>query len=90
MRIRYLAAAATLLTLPFPPSAAAAEPAATAAPAEPRYTPRMLTANEATRDVDLLIRALETVHPGLYRYTAKPEIDAAFAQLKAAASAPIT
>ena len=90
MRIRYLAAAATLLTLPFSLSAAAAEPAATAAPAEPRYTPRMLTANEATRDVDLLIRALETVHPGLYRYTAKPEIDAAFAQLKAAASAPIT
>ena len=90
MRIRYLAAAATLLTLPFPLSAAAVEPAATAAPAEPRYTPRMLTANEATRDVDLLIRALETVHPGLYRYTTKPEIDAAFAQLKAAASAPIT
>ncbi len=90
MRIRYVAAAAMLLTLPFPLSAAAAEPAATSAPAEPRYTPRMLTANEATRDVDLLIRALETVHPGLYRYTAKPEIDAAFAQLKASASAPIT
>ena len=90
MRIRYLAAAATLLTLPFPLSAAAAEPAATAAPAEPRYTQRLLTANEATRDVDLLIRAIETVHPGLYRYTTKREIGAAFAQLQAAASAPIT
>lgn len=84
-----LAAAATLLILPFPVSAAAADPAITAAPAAPRYTARLLTAEEATRDVDLVKRALETVHPGLYQYTAKPEIDAAFAQLKAAAAAPI-
>ncbi len=90
MRTLYLAAAATLLTLPFPVSAAATEPAVTAAPATQRYNLRLLTAEEATRDVDLLIRALETVHPGLYRYTAKPQINAAFAQLRAAAAAPIT
>ncbi len=71
-------------------SAAAPETAATATPAAPRYAPRELTAEQATRDVDLLIRALETVHPGLYRYTAKPQIDAAFVQLKVAASAPVT
>ena len=90
MKSLYLAALATLNTLPFPLSAAAPETAATATPAAPRYTPRELTAEQATRDVDLLIRALETVHPGLYRYTAKPQIDAAFVQLKAAASAPVT
>ncbi len=38
----------------------------------------------------MLRRALETVHPGLYRYTAKAEIDAAFARLEAAAANPIT
>ena len=90
MKSLYLAAAATLFTLPLPLSAAAAEPDATAGRAVARYTPRLLTAEEATRDVDLLSRALETVHPGLYRYTAKKEIDAAFAQLGAAAAAPIT
>ncbi len=45
---------------------------------------------EARRDVALLRRALETVHPGLYRYTPKPEVDAAFRRLEAAASKPIT
>ncbi len=89
MKRLYLAAAA-VLTLPLPIAAAAAEPAATQAPAAPRYTPRVLTAQQATSDVALLRRALETVHPGLYRYTAKPEIDAAFVRLEAAAATPIT
>ena len=88
MKSLYLVAAAALFTLPLPLNAAAAEPAAT--PAAPRYTPRLLSAEEATRDVALLRRALETVHPGLYRYTAKPDIDAAFANLEASAAAPIT
>ncbi len=90
MKSLYLAAAAALFTLPPPLSAAAAEPAAAATPAAPRYAPRLLSAEEAARDVALLRRALETVHPGLYRYSAKAEIDAAFAQLEAAAAAPIT
>lgn len=91
MKRLYLAAAGTLLCLPFPlAAAAAATDAGTAAAALPRYTPRLLSADEATRDVALLIRALETVHPGLYRYATKAEIDAAFAQLKAAAADPIT
>lgn len=90
MKSLYLAAAAALFTLPLPLNAAAAEPAAAATPATPRYAPRLLSAEAATRDVTLLRRALETVHPGLYRYSSKAEIDAAFAQLEAAAAAPIT
>lgn len=89
MKSLYLAAAA-LLTLPLPVSAVAADSAAAATPVASRYTPRLLSAEEATRDVALLRRALETVHPGLYRYSAKAEIDAAFALLEAAAAAPIT
>ena len=90
MKSLLLSAAASLFTLAIPSNAVATEPADTATPAAPLYNPRLLTAEQATRDVDLLIRALETVHPGLYRYTGKPEIDAAFVQLKAAAAAPIT
>lgn len=85
---RLALAAAALLALPLPLVGAA--PVAAQAPAAPRYTPRMLTAAQATRDVALLRRALETVHPGLYRYSAKPAIDAAFARLEAAAAAPIS
>ena len=89
MKSHTFAAAATLLTLPPVFSAAAAEPAATVAPVAPRYTLRLLSAAEATRDVALLRRALETVHPGLYRYSSQSKIDAAFAQLQVAASVPI-
>lgn len=90
MKSLTLAAAATLFALPLPLAAAAAEPATSASPAAQRYTLRLLSAEEAARDVALLRRALETVHPGLYRYSAKAEIDAAFALLEAAAAAPIT
>jgi hypothetical protein len=90
MKSLYLAAAATLLALPLPLAAAPAAPAATDAPAAARFTPRLLTAAEATADVAVLRRALETVHPGLYRYTPKDQIDAAFARLEAAAAMPIT
>ncbi len=89
MKSLYLAAA-TLLAFPAPLSAAAAEPAATGVPATPRYNAQTFTAEQATRDVALLRRALETVHPGLYRYSTKAEINAAFAQLETAASKPIT
>jgi len=84
----YLAAA--LLALPLPLNAAAANPNVAETPATPRYTPRLLSVEEARRDVALLRRALETVHPGLYRYTTKAGIDAAFARLESAASVPIT
>ena len=56
--------------------------------AEP-YVPLILTADQAGADVALLRRGLEMVHPGLYRYRGKGEIDAAFARLEAAAGAPI-
>lgn len=88
MKSNYLAAA--LLAFPLSPGAVAAEPSAAAVPAAARYIPRTLTAEQATRDVALLRRALETVHPGLYRYSAKEQIDAAFARLELAASRPIT
>jgi C-terminal processing protease CtpA/Prc len=85
MRSLYLttAAAAAAAFLPCTTPAAAA-------PSETSYTPRLIAAQEATRDVALLRRALESVHPGLYRYTPKVQIDAAFARLEAAAKQPIT
>lgn len=60
-----------------------------AAPVEAGYEPRIITAADALRDVSLLRRALETVHPGLYRYARKAKIDA-FARLEAAVTRPIT
>lgn len=54
------------------------------------YVPRVLSAAEAQADVALMRRGLETVHPGLYRYSGKAEIDAAFARLEAAVRGPVT
>ena len=76
----YLAAA--LLALPVCLNAAAANPNVAETPATPRHTPRLLSTEEARRDVALLRRALETVHPGLYRYTTKAGIEALEARLK--------
>ncbi len=50
---------------------------------------KMLTANEAKADIALMRRGLETVHPGLTRYTSQKDIDAAFAKLEAVATAPV-
>ncbi|WAC24413.1 S41 family peptidase [Blastomonas sp. SL216] len=89
MKSLYLAAAA-LLALPLPLGATTAQSAPAETPAAPVYAVRMLSAEQATGDVTLLRRALETVHPGLYRYSSKSDIDAAFAQLEASASKPIS
>ena len=56
----------------------------------PTYIPGMVSAQDARADVALLRRALETVHPGLYRYASKADIDAAFTRLEAATSGPIS
>lgn len=59
--------------------------------AEPSlYTARTLTAAQATADVALMRRALETIHPGLYRRASRAQMDAAFAALEDAASRPIS
>ena len=50
----------------------------------------MLTPAQAGSDVALLRRALETIHPGLYRYGPKASVDASFARLEAQAKAPIS
>ena len=49
----------------------------------------LLTPAQASGDIALLRRALETIHPGLYRYAPKAEVDAQFAQLTALARAPV-
>ena len=54
------------------------------------YQARMVAPEDAKADIVLLRRGLETVHPGLYRYTSQAGIDAAFANLELAASAPIS
>ena len=58
--------------------------------AQAGYEPLLITPSDAHRDAALLRRALETVHPGLYRYTDKVHVDAAFNRLEAATSEPIT
>ena len=50
----------------------------------------MLTPAQASSDVALMRRALETIHPGLYRYVPKAQVDASFARLEAQAKQPIT
>ena len=54
------------------------------------YPQRLLTRDQALADIALMRRGLETIHPGLYRYRSKVEIDAAFARLEAVASGPIS
>ena len=78
-----LAAAALVIDVP---GATVAQPTFAAT----SYQPRIIAAEDARADVALLRRGLEAVHPGLYRYSTKKEIDAAFARLDAAASRPIT
>ena len=84
MRTSFLLCAIALaLAIPGIAVAQSTTPAAT-------YQPRMLSAEDARADVALLRRGLETVHPGLYRYTTNKGINAAFARLEAAAARPIS
>jgi hypothetical protein len=50
----------------------------------------MLTPAQARSDVALMRRALETIHPGLYRYVPKAQVDASFARMEAQAKQPIS
>lgn len=89
MRISPLLAATALSAFAFVialPGAAAAQQLTSVA----AYQARVLSAEEASADVALLRRALETVHPGRYRYSNKALIDAAFSRLEAAAARPIS
>lgn len=86
MRILFLTSAtAVALTMLSPLSALARQTMEIAA-----YQPRIISAEDARADVALLRRGFETIHPGLYRYAAKKDIDAAFAKLEEAASRPIS
>ncbi|MCA9278174.1 MAG: hypothetical protein H6815_05200 [Phycisphaeraceae bacterium] len=42
------------------------------------YDDPKLTSEQAMEDVVLFRHALETIHPGIYRYTSKPKLDAEF------------
>ena len=54
------------------------------------YEAKMLSAEQAAADVALARQALELIHPGLYRYTPKAEMDAAFAGLEQRVKQPIS
>ena len=54
------------------------------------YAQRVLTPDQAGADIALMRRGLEMIHPGLYRYRSKAEIDAAFTRLETTASQPIS
>ncbi|RKH15245.1 hypothetical protein D7X74_18730 [Corallococcus sp. CA047B] len=86
MSLRLLALSCSALLLVVPTLAAAEPPA----PVEAPYSPVTLDAVKARADVALLRRALETIHPGLYRYRSRAELQAAFVRLEAAASRPTT
>lgn len=61
------------------------------APASPADMPNpLLSPAQAASDVALLRRAMETIHPGLYRYVPKAEVDGAFSRLEAQTRAPIS
>jgi hypothetical protein len=60
-----------------------------AAPASAMPDP-ILTPAQASGDVTLMRRAMETIHPGLYRYVPKAEVDAGFTRLEALARQPIS
>ena len=77
--------AASALAFAMPGIAAAQQETSVAA-----YQSRIISAENARADVALLRRGLQTVHPGLYRYSTKQAIDAAFTRLEAAASRPIS
>lgn len=67
-----------------PASAACTPDAPPATEATPTADPaKALTTAQIAEDAALLRRALEMVHPGLYRYSTKTEIDAAFAAFEA-------
>jgi C-terminal processing protease CtpA/Prc len=78
---------ATLSTPLTVPALAASQSSDIAAPVQAPV--KMLSAAQAKADIALLRRGLETVHPGLTRYTDKKDIDAAFARLEAIANAPV-
>lgn len=88
--MKHLVLATALLAVPLSFAGGTAAPLAAQNADPARYNQRLLSAEQASRDVALLRRALETVHPGLYRYSDKPVIDGAFARLEKAAAAPIT
>jgi hypothetical protein len=82
----------TLTALALVPSAAiiAQTPPAAISVAQAPYPMRTLQPAEMTEDARLYRSALETIHPGLYRYTSKREMDAAFASLERAIRQPMS
>ena len=84
-RLAVLAVLAVVAVLATPCAARAQAPGA--APAV--YAPRALDPDSVRADLALLREALETVHPGTYRYTPQAEVDAALARLEARAARPM-
>jgi hypothetical protein len=68
-----LGLAALTVATPVPAQVVAASVAA--------YAPVVVSVADAMAVVTLMRRALETIHPGLYRYQTRATIDAAFARL---------
>jgi hypothetical protein len=56
----------------------------------PAYQGKTLSPEQAAADVALVRQALETIHPGLYRYTPRAEMDAAVARLEERVKKPIS
>lgn len=74
--------ALTLTALGPVASPARADPTPALASINQNLPIRQLSAQEARADLAVMRRALETIHPGLYRRTPKPALDRAFADLE--------
>ncbi|MFZ4604151.1 MAG: S41 family peptidase, partial [Caulobacterales bacterium] len=72
------------------PTPSLAQSASVAPTPAPALALRTLTPAQAQQDVALMRRALETIHPGLYRRTTKTRMDAAFADLERAVRRPMS
>ena len=69
---------------------AAIAPAQPAAQPPSRLLTKALTATELREDLDRLRFTLEHAHPNLYRYTAKPRLDALFNSIRSGLNRPLT
>jgi hypothetical protein len=80
MRLVLVTAAAFALVSPAHSQSIIASPTA--------YAPKLISVEDARADIALMRRALETIHPGIYRYQSKTVIDHAFARLERATGQP--
>lgn len=86
-----LAASLFLFVICYPsPAQAASGSGVAAAATQGAANPAVLTSTTAIADFDLLRRALQEAHPGVYRYVSKSAMDRVFAHERSKLSRPVS